>query len=460
MSGFRNNEDTSPDPQTIDPRLLQQEQHDVEATGSWAQTPAFSTATTVRSLTSLSRSTESDAKQPDLSSIVLNDDYDAIDFLCGPLDPALLPDYPQTLPQCNPAHGAVEASGQQYTSQQSVLRASAQEFVPQNIRPELHLNTTQQQQIGLHTPTSAPGITIHTPDGVQTPAVFPAVRHQRSQSRHEHGRPRRNTTGDPNVLPPGHAGRREASGSPMHRRNGFLSPSTPVDPQWLLGGAYNLGDRLAHHQPPPSSIAPLTPQSRHSRPASDTMSQTSSTNECETCGKRFRLRSELHHHARYHTPYHLRPCVCDLCGARFLFQNYLNRHMKKTNHSIPQLPCPDCGRLFGRDDHLERHRTTHTRASRSATPASSFSNSLATSTGSPVRLRPRLLASASDLGPIPPDWDLSSWPLPGKSDLEKPSPDGPLHLPLYSDDYIGSDVYGPPSPTPTSRYPTNYFAQQ
>ncbi|MCK5895070.1 MAG: C2H2-type zinc finger protein [Endozoicomonadaceae bacterium] len=83
---------------------------------------------------------------------------------------------------------------------------------------------------------------------------------------------------------------------------------------------------------------------------------------CDTCGVKFKDRSNLFRHMIVHQPIHLRnkPHVCVTCGNAFDRKDSLRQHMVVHVKNKPYV-CVTCGKCFGRKSVLIRHDKIHTR---------------------------------------------------------------------------------------------------
>lgn len=252
----------------------------------------------------------------------------------------------------------------------SGLRPEAPIFVPQNLqRPHLHLSTSGPELLpvapagGSVAPLSAPAICVYEPDAMlPQDGINP-------QTTYRHPRRRANT--GPRRTLKEHGRNSTAPASPGFSSDGHLSPDIE---RWLstshpimLARPTNLLANTTGHASQPSTPS----RSRSSSVASSTRSSASGAHLCNHsgCDKRYNTKAALNHHRRIHTPYHLRSHVCNLCSARFLFMKELRRHSVK--HVERQFVCKECGSLFARKDHLDRHLGTQHQFSNAASPASS-----------------------------------------------------------------------------------------
>ncbi|XP_043831391.1 zinc finger protein 75A-like isoform X2 [Dromiciops gliroides] len=79
--------------------------------------------------------------------------------------------------------------------------------------------------------------------------------------------------------------------------------------------------------------------------------------KCHTCGKSFKVSSDLIKHQRVHTEE--RPYKCQECDKRFRWSSDLNKHLM-THRGIKPHRCSWCGKSFSQNTNLLTHQRTHT----------------------------------------------------------------------------------------------------
>ncbi|KAL9704592.1 hypothetical protein quinque_008110 [Culex quinquefasciatus] len=80
---------------------------------------------------------------------------------------------------------------------------------------------------------------------------------------------------------------------------------------------------------------------------------------CEICGKRFDLLEEMEKHRERHSTEN-KPFACrvDGCPKRFMHEFDMERHLALKHGKAPH-GCDICSKVFGRNDHLEKHKLSH-----------------------------------------------------------------------------------------------------
>ncbi|XP_036408427.1 zinc finger protein 229-like [Megalops cyprinoides] len=78
---------------------------------------------------------------------------------------------------------------------------------------------------------------------------------------------------------------------------------------------------------------------------------------CRHCGKGFGHQKHLQRHRLIHSG--VKPFICTQCGKRFSQSAHLIRHQRIHTGDRP-FPCPDCGKSFNQAGDLKSHLRTHT----------------------------------------------------------------------------------------------------
>lgn len=322
----------------------------------------------------------------------------------------------------------------------SCLRPEAASFVPQGLqRPRLQLVTSPLQALPVASnpasgaPVSAPAIRVYEPDDM-------LAKHDPNQPCYEHRRGRANTA--PRTML-GHFGRvATAPDSPSGSSDGHLSPL--ID-QWMDNGQPRMFAQVTSSSNTSVHAASLPSTPSRSRDSS-VASSAGGSHICDHCNKRYSTKSKLNHHARCHTPYHLRPHVCDFCTKRFLYRKDLTRHNLNATHSEHQYHCSTCQRSFGRADHLSRHTTGGCRAGGASSPATTSVTqstpwTIGSSAGFDVPAQPA--CNDNDLGTPITDFDSSPLYDPMFVPMPNDDPDG-----MDCDPFEETEAQLPPSPPP------------
>lgn len=112
--------------------------------------------------------------------------------------------------------------------------------------------------------------------------------------------------------------------------------------------------RLASQQP---ALAPIQQPSQRATQQSGglVLSMACHHDDCAESMFRYKTISALRHHQRKHVNYETGENVCEDCGKKFIFYKDLLRHYWKHAPNTLACPVPDCGRVFKRSDHRERH---------------------------------------------------------------------------------------------------------
>ena len=76
--------------------------------------------------------------------------------------------------------------------------------------------------------------------------------------------------------------------------------------------------------------------------------------QCDICGKKYMIRSEMNTHRKYHDKDH-KPYACHLCNGRYRRQNMLNNHIKQHHLDHNSYMCYQCGKQFKIRPCLLRH---------------------------------------------------------------------------------------------------------
>lgn len=79
---------------------------------------------------------------------------------------------------------------------------------------------------------------------------------------------------------------------------------------------------------------------------------------CEKCGKMFRNKSSLRHHMVRHTD--VQPYVCKRCDRAFKHRSSLYMHERAVHQKIKAFPCDTCNKKFALKTQLQTHMRVHT----------------------------------------------------------------------------------------------------
>ncbi|XP_055604904.1 gastrula zinc finger protein XlCGF53.1-like [Uranotaenia lowii] len=83
----------------------------------------------------------------------------------------------------------------------------------------------------------------------------------------------------------------------------------------------------------------------------------STKHRCTVCGKRFRTEDQLQKHTSRHQSEE-KEFACPVCPKQFHWYQDLERH-HVVKHGVSRYTCTECGKKFGRADHLAGHERSH-----------------------------------------------------------------------------------------------------
>jgi len=108
-----------------------------------------------------------------------------------------------------------------------------------------------------------------------------------------------------------------------------------------------------------TALTPVITSQSSTVPKPPNVKKEEKTHICIDCGKCFGRKDHLTRHHLIHSGITF---PCEICNSRFSRKDKVKDHMLKVHHPEKcEKPynCIHCGKLFGRKDHLRRHSITH-----------------------------------------------------------------------------------------------------